>query len=163
MYYRERSRIGAGTYTTRMRNCPKCGRLFAIWADSCPKCKHRSTPPNKEASVRIAAALGYVLFFLPLILKPKSDLARFHANQSLLHLLSYVFLAVAAVVLYFAFILSVILLMLMNIPLIIAAALAVVNMVNGIINFVFALRGEYRHLPKYGHIKILKDYQKDLA
>lgn len=161
MYYRVKDKIRPGEYQVRRRNCPKCGWLFAIWADSCPKCKHRSTSPNKAVSVRIVAALGYVLFFLPLILKPKSDLARFHANQGLLHLLSYAVLAVVAVGLYFAFILSVILLMLMNIPLIIAAVLTVVNLINGVINFVFALRGEYRQLPKYGHIKILQDHHKN--
>jgi uncharacterized membrane protein len=45
------------------------------------------TDPDVEQS-KVVAALAYLWFFLPLIAAPKSNFARFHANQGLLALLT---------------------------------------------------------------------------
>lgn len=40
---------------------------------------------NRQA--RVSAALGYLFFFIPLIMHPESKFARFHANQALVLLI----------------------------------------------------------------------------
>ena len=42
---------------------------------------------------RISAALGYVMFFIPLIMCPESRFAKFHANQALLNFVLMTFFA----------------------------------------------------------------------
>lgn len=46
---------------------------------------HFDAETNREA--RVSAALGYLFFFVPLVMHPESKFARFHANQGLLLLL----------------------------------------------------------------------------
>ena len=46
----------------------------------------QNTQISDESTKKIICALGYlfgILFFLPLVLYPKDDFARFHANQAL--------------------------------------------------------------------------------
>lgn len=55
--------------------------------------KKESTDLDEEQKRKIVCCLAYVfgiLFFLPLILYPKDDFAKFHANQSLVILLTSV-------------------------------------------------------------------------
>ncbi len=49
---------------------------------------------NDYKENRLLAAVGYVLFFLPLLMKPKSRLCRFAANQGLVGLIAYVVVVV---------------------------------------------------------------------
>ena len=44
---------------------------------------------------RVCAALGYIMFFVPLVMCPESRFGRFHANQSVINLLLITFGAVS--------------------------------------------------------------------
>lgn len=53
--------------------------------------------PETSRSARISSALGYLLFFVPMVMHPESKFARYHTNQGfLLMLLMTVGVALAA-------------------------------------------------------------------
>ena len=57
--------------------------------------------PETSRSARISSALGYLLFFVPMVMHPESKFARYHTNQGfLLMLLMTVGVALAAMVPY---------------------------------------------------------------
>lgn len=89
------------------------------------------------------AILAYFIFFLPLILAPKSTFAKYHANQSLVLLIAWVVvMVVVAIVPVIGWILS---------PL--AGLFVLILWIMGIIN---AAQGVMKPLPLIGSITILK-------
>lgn len=89
------------------------------------------------------AILAYFIFFLPLILAPKSSFAKYHANQSLVLLIAWIAVMVfVAIVPVIGWILS---------PL--AGIFILVLWIMGIIN---AAQGAQKPLPLIGTITIIK-------
>ena len=43
--------------------------------------------PETSRSARISSALGYLLFFVPMVMHPESKFARYHTNQGFLLML----------------------------------------------------------------------------
>ena len=92
---------------------------------------------------KIVAALGYVLFFIPLIAKPGSSFARFHANQGLLlFILSIVGWFIAGILSIIGGLIS----MLTQVVVFVLFILGIINAVNG----------QRKALPVIGGIQILK-------
>lgn len=105
------------------------------------------------AQNRIPAALGYLIFFLPLIVDAKSALNRFCANQGLIGLIAYVVLSIAFAILNF---------LLGWIPLIGWLVALVGNLAKiclGLLLLYYAwntFNGKAEELPYIGYIEIIK-------
>lgn len=46
-----------------------------------------------KTSYRVCSALGYIFFFIPLVMCPESKFARYHANQSLINFILLILVA----------------------------------------------------------------------
>ena len=90
------------------------------------------------------AALSYlgVLFFLPLILRPKSPFCRFHANQGLLLFLVWVASQVCMEIGFFGWIAGLV--------------LGIGGLVGFISGIAAALRGQWKELPIVGSFRLIK-------
>ena len=141
----------------RFRICPECGDKV-LMESKCRKCGKVSRMPKDEPLVRIVSALGYLLFFLPLIVKPKSDFARFHANQGLVFLLSFIGIGVFHFVMLFA---SLFIFILWAMAPFITIGLLILNIGAAIVNIIFTLKGNYQRLPFYGHVQLISDRKAD--
>jgi uncharacterized membrane protein len=91
-----------------------------------------------DEEYKVIAALGYVVFFLPLVLCPKDQFARFHANQGLnLLLISFLLGATCAMIPVVGWILIM--------------PLGLITSLYALLGIVTALRSKRRHLPLIGH------------
>jgi len=104
-------------------------------------------PSNQDISQsdRSIAALGYLIFFLPLVIEPKTEFKFFHANQSLLLL---IFTVIGNLLASF---LTIVLIGLILFP--IVNILAFILFILGIVN---AFNGEKKRLPVIGNFDLLK-------
>lgn len=110
--------------------------------------------PNDIEQNKIYAGLGYIIFFIPLLIKD-SKFARFHANQILLLLIPSVVInfvcGIILTVLTFSLHLG-----LASIVGFILGAIDLLISVIGIINMVNAFQGKARRIPVLGKMTILK-------
>ena len=105
---------------------------------------------------KMMAGLGYIIFFIPMIVMNESKFARFHANQILLLLIPEVAVSIIGTILST---------MLMASWSFWLAGLICLNTVGfsiavgvvAIINMIAAFRGEAKRVPFIGHITIIKD------
>ncbi|MGI6269813.1 MAG: zinc-ribbon domain-containing protein [Candidatus Howiella sp.] len=83
--------------------CRKCGNTLPDDSAFCPRCGAAVAPPSPEGNpsadtdfdpADIAANKGlcvtayfWILFFLPMVIRPESKYCRFHSNQGLLFLI----------------------------------------------------------------------------
>jgi uncharacterized membrane protein len=96
---------------------------------------------NEKA--RIASSLGYLFFFIPLIMHPESKFARYHSNQGfLLMLLTTVGLMLVSLIPYAGPFLIII--------------IAIYSIVFGIRGFIIALQGKAKHIPLVGKLVIIQ-------
>ena len=100
-------------------------------------------PPDDIEKNRVYAALGYLIFFIPLVFADSSPFARFHCNQALINMLLS---TIVAVVLSFIPYAGVVLL-------IVQEVLCIVFAVRGM---VYALKGKAVGIPLVGWITLLK-------
>lgn len=99
--------------------------------------------PNVDQSKGLAVAARFpILFWLPLITGPKTPLGMFHANQGLVHLITWF---AGNVILVFIPILGWILIPFWHI----------INVIFMILGMLDASRGGMKHLPIVGGIKLL--------
>ncbi|OXM87750.1 DUF4870 domain-containing protein [Paenibacillus rigui] len=99
--------------------------------------------PQDAKNNKVVAALGYILFLIPLLLAKDSRFAMYHANQGLLLLIVSV---IANFVLGLIPVIGWILLPIANLALLIMAILGIVRAVNG----------ETKPLPFIGTYTLLK-------
>ena len=100
-------------------------------------------PAEDIEKVKTMAGLSYLLFFLPLVACPESKYAKFHANQSLLLLITAI---VGDVILG---VIPVVGWMLMPIFGVVVLALGIIGLING-------FGGKVKRLPLIGRFTILK-------
>lgn len=105
---------------------------------------------------KVMAGLGYIVFFIPMIVMNESKFARFHANQILLLLIPEVAVTVIGTVLSTMLIASFSFGLASLISFIMLAFSIVIGVV-AIINMIAAFRGEAKRVPLIGHITIIKD------
>lgn len=91
---------------------------------------------------KVISALGYIIFFIPLIAAPESPFARFHANQSLLLLI----LSVAG---------NIILGVIPFINVVLAPLFSLLCFILFIMGLVNTLNGKARELPVIGQYRII--------
>lgn len=83
-----------------MAFCSQCGASVEDGTSFCPNCGAKigavggqqsaaSQPTNNSKSIAILAVIFPILFFLPLVVEPKTAFGTFWANQSLLLLIAY--------------------------------------------------------------------------
>lgn len=95
-----------------------------------------------DKSGKICSALAYFFFFIPLVVVPENQFARFHANQGLINLvLSLLVGALLAIIPYAGFWLF------LGVEL-----FCLFNQVRGVIT---SLRGKAKGIPAFGQIAIL--------
>ena len=105
---------------------------------------------------KMMAGLGYIIFFLPMIVMNESKFARFHANQILLLLIPEVAITFVGTILStmlmasFSFGLAGIISFRMF-------AISIAIGVVAIMNMIAAFRGEAKRVPFIGHITIIKN------
>lgn len=114
------------------------------------------------------ACVSYLLFFLPLVKYPynKSRFARYHANQSLLMLLSVVililFFQLVSFFLSFLNLIDLISWFIKVCAFLISYFFSFVFVVYGIRNSIAAYKGFYKKLPFIGNIMLIKRIRDDL-
>ena len=91
---------------------------------------------------RICSALGYIMFFVPLVMCPESRFGRFHANQSLVNLILITFGAVSC-----SFI--------PKIGWLISALVVLMCLVNSVRGIILSLRFKAKYIPFFGRISII--------
>ncbi len=113
--------------------------------------KKESMDSEELQKKKIVCCLAYVfgiLFFLPLILYPKDDLAKFHANQSLVILLTSIIVSALCSILgmipAIGFVFG-----------IIGGVLGVVILIACILGIVAVVQEEKTKLPLIGNIRII--------
>lgn len=105
---------------------------------------------------KMMAGLGYIIFFLPMIVMNESKFARFHANQILLLLIPGVAVTLVGTVLSTILMVS----FLFGLAGIISFLTFALDLVIGIValmNMIAAFRGETKRIPFIGHITIIKN------
>lgn len=105
---------------------------------------------------KMMAGLGYIIFFIPMIVMNESKFARFHANQILLLLIPEVAVSIIGTIL------STMLMASLSFGLagligLITVGFSIAVGVVAIINMIAAFRGEAKRVPFIGHITIIKD------
>lgn len=105
---------------------------------------------------KMMAGLGYIIFFLPMIVMNDSKFARFHANQILLLLIPEVAVTVIGTMLSTALFASFSFGLASLISFITLAFSLAIGVV-AIINMIAAFRGEAKRVPFIGHITIIKN------
>ena len=92
--------------------------------------------------VKIFAALAYIVFFLPLLVKPESGYGKFHANQGLLLLITSIIVSIVSLVPIIGLFLA-----------LLGWVFVVVLFIMGILN---AVNGKQERLPLIGNFDIIK-------
>jgi uncharacterized membrane protein len=105
-----------------MAFCSNCGAQYADDVKFCPSCgqqtgsgqtapqqqqypqqpqqqPYQQQPGVEDQNEKTMAIIGYFLFFIPLLALPNSKFARYHANQGLILLLTYVALGIVNAIL----------------------------------------------------------------
>ena len=105
---------------------------------------------------KMMAGLGYIIFFIPMIVMNESKFARFHANQILLLLIPEVAVSIIGTIL------STMLMASWSFGLagligLITVGFSIAVGVVAIINMIAAFRGDAKRVPFIGHITIIKD------
>lgn len=110
--------------------------------------------PSDVKENRVTGGIGYLIFFLPLILCPRSKYGRFCANQGLLLVIAEIVISIVAAVVAFA---------LGWIPVIgklIDIVLTIAKWLVGVLALYFAylacVKGDARQIPGFGNISIIK-------
>lgn len=98
--------------------------------------------------VKGIAALAYLIFFLPLLIKPQSKFGKFHANQGLLLLLTSLAISLAS-----AFLSFIIPLLSSYVITPLGVVFCVLLFIMGVIN---AINGKMVRLPVIGQYDIIK-------
>ena len=89
--------------------CSGCGTQLKDDAKFCPQCgaapkqgtaEQQAQSEGVSSNDKTMAVLSYFFFFLPLIAAPESRFARYHANQGLILLLTYIAMGIVNSVLY---------------------------------------------------------------
>lgn len=105
---------------------------------------------------KMMAGLGYIIFFLPMIVMNESKFARFHANQILLLLIPEVVVTIIgttlSTMLFASFLFG-----LASLISFVTFAFSLAIGVVAIINMIAAFRGEAKRVPFIGHITIIKN------
>lgn len=105
---------------------------------------------------KVMAGLGYIIFFLPLIVMKDSKFARFHANQILLLLIPSVVISVVGTIISSLLMGT----LHMGLAAFVGFLLLVVELLVGIIaiiNMVAAFQGKAKRIPVIGGMSIIKD------
>lgn len=105
---------------------------------------------------KMLAGLGYIIFFLPMIVMNESKFARFHANQILLLLIPEVGITLVGTV-FSTMLMASLLFGLAGIISFITFALDLVVGVAALMNMIAAFRGEAKRVPFIGHITLIKN------
>lgn len=150
--------------------CTNCGKELIDNANFCDTCgsavtaaqpnvqkKTQDESVNKDLQEnKIFFILSYfgILFFLPLVLCPNSKVGRFHSNQGLILLLTFIIGQVAISVL--SSILLAISWSLFTITSLLSTIWAIAMFVLMIIGIINANRGEQKPLPFIGEFTIIK-------
>ncbi len=94
--------------------------------------------------IKVFAALAYIVFFLPLLVKPNNQYGRFHANQALLLLITAIGVSIVGSIIpllgWF---------LILPLGLIFVLVLAIMGIIN-------ASQGRKRRLPLIGSFDIIK-------
>ncbi|MDO4614917.1 MAG: hypothetical protein Q4B15_04720 [Lachnospiraceae bacterium] len=99
--------------------------------------------PAVNRKARITSAIGYIMFFVPLIMHPESKFARYHANQSmLLFIWMTLGLMLAAGIPY--------------IGLILLLPMLIFGILFGLRGIVLALSCKAKHVPVIGKLVIIE-------
>lgn len=99
---------------------------------------------NDAEKNKIAGIVAYVIFFLPLIMAPESEFAKFHANQGLLLLITAIAVQVLAnIIPFFGW-------------LVISPVGNIIIFVLWVIGILNASRGLMKELPVIGGYTIIK-------
>ncbi len=131
--------------------CDGCGAQLTRQTGN-PDSLVQSAPKNDAQENKVVFILAYlgILFFLPLVTTPNSQVGRFHANQGLVLLLSgiagQIILSILGAILWRLWFVISLLSTLWGLFLLI---LMIIGMVN-------ASKGEQKILPVIGNIKIIK-------
>ncbi|ETI68001.1 DUF4870 domain-containing protein [Neobacillus vireti] len=142
--------------------CNKCGKQLAENAKFCDGCgaalnndpqteQQAAAAKKEDQDNKVIFVLSYlgILFFLPLVACPNSKVGRFHANQSLVLLITAVggqiVFSIISAMLWQLWIIMSLVSSLWGLALF---ALMIIGMVN-------AYKGEQKPLPIIGNIKIL--------
>ncbi len=99
---------------------------------------------NQKGGNNTINALAYLLFFLPLVVEPKTEEGRFHANQGLVLLIFGIIVSILGGLI--PFIGWLIILPVGSIAVIVFAIMGIIN----------ALNGETKELPLIGKIRLIK-------
>lgn len=122
-------------------------------------------PPDPDVeNNKGMAILGYILFLVPLVAAPKSDYAKYHANQGLLVFICWIIAVVAVVALWAAT--QLLAKVAADITMlyyffsclfhVLQAALLISPLVLIVLGILNAANGEKKPLPIVGQIKLLK-------
>ncbi|MFD2211968.1 zinc-ribbon domain-containing protein [Virgibacillus halophilus] len=137
--------------------CYQCGHKMSDSARFCEKCgadiyQAHVTNDSKQHEVhKVVAMLAYVgiLFFLPLVVNPKSETGAFHANQGLVLL---IFSLAGQVVFKF---MEIFLWFLWPLTTLLQGMYGLVMLLLMMIGMMHAYRGEKKQLPIIGGIRML--------
>ncbi len=99
---------------------------------------------NQKGGNNTINALAYLLFFLPLVIEPKTEEGRFHANQGLVLLIFGIIVSILGGLI--PFIGWLIILPVGSIAVIVFAIMGIIS----------ALNGETKELPLIGKIRLIK-------
>ena len=95
-----------------------------------------------KTGYRVCSALGYIFFFIPLVMCPESKFARYHANQSLLNFILLILVATSV-----GFI-----------PVVgsfLSVALMLFCMFNTVRGFVLSLKFRAARIPLVGRLRLI--------
>ena len=142
--------------------CPKCGSALneasvqGSVQNSFTNTKDETEnySPEDIANNKVMGGLAYFLFFLPLIACPNSHYGKFHANQSLLLLITGILLGIVNAVL--TSILTAVSWRLWTLASFISFILWVPVFILGIIGLINGFSGKAKELPVIGKFKIIK-------
>ena len=114
--------------------------------------QNEQKPAGDDTQKKVICALGYVfgiLFFLPLVVYPNDEFAKFHANQSLVVLLFAVIGGVVFGILSLIPAVGIVFTILMYVFEVLILVLCILGIIN-------AVKLEKKELPVIGRIRILK-------
>ena len=95
-----------------------------------------------KTSYRVSSALGYIFFFIPLVMCPESKFARYHANQSLINFILLLLIATSV-----GFI-----------PMVgsfLSVAITLLCVINTIRGIVLSLQFKAARIPLVGRLKLI--------
>jgi uncharacterized membrane protein len=112
------------------------------------------TPDDIQSNNVAVMALTYILPFLPFIVSPNSQYAKFHANQGLICWISGIVLSVGSMIL--CRILSLIPLIRLFLPFVVNKLVGVIILLIFVFGIVNALNQRAKDIPFVGQFRIIK-------